>query len=179
MKALEERERGSEVKAKQDHDTLKEEIKNKNLEENQMLRVTLDNVIDELEKHFEGAHQNYLQSTDQRTQDYRYLTRSDQARLVRVQAQRLRLPLTHCARHRSHRRRSRPTFAASSVCNLHGHSGKPRSARTNENARNGELAVPARQAARLTGSPSTCRHRAAATKRWHQSGTPSWLTLAN
>lgn len=34
--------------------------------------------IEELEQHFETAHLNYLQNTDQRTQDFKYLTAKDQ-----------------------------------------------------------------------------------------------------
>ena len=72
----EEKERGSE--SKQEHEQLREEIRNKNLEDINVLRITLDGNIEELEQHFETAHLNYLQNTDQRTQDFKYLTAKDQ-----------------------------------------------------------------------------------------------------
>ncbi len=42
-----------------------------------MLRVTLEANIDDLENHFESAHLNYLQNTDQRTQEFKKLTSID------------------------------------------------------------------------------------------------------
>jgi hypothetical protein len=62
---LQEEERDAE--ARQEHEQLREEIRNKNLEEINVLRITLDTQIEELEQHFETAHINYLQNTDQRT----------------------------------------------------------------------------------------------------------------
>jgi len=52
-------------------------IRNKNLEDIHVLQSFLDNNIEDLEKNFETAHLNYLQSTDQRTQDFKYLTHKD------------------------------------------------------------------------------------------------------
>ncbi|CAM9585262.1 unnamed protein product, partial [Hapterophycus canaliculatus] len=49
-----------------------------NLEEINVLRITLDTQIEDLEQHFETAHINYLQNTDQRTTDFKYLTSKDQ-----------------------------------------------------------------------------------------------------
>ena len=57
---------------------MREEIRNKNLEEINMLRIGLDSQIEDLEQHFETAHLNYLQNTDQRTSDFKYLTKKDQ-----------------------------------------------------------------------------------------------------
>lgn len=78
MQAVEAEERDREVEAKQEHEQLREEIRNKNLEDINVLRITLDGNIEELEQHFETAHLNYLQNTDQRTQDFKYLTAKDQ-----------------------------------------------------------------------------------------------------
>jgi len=55
-------------------------IRNKNLEDIHVLQSFLDNNIEDLEKNFETAHLNYLQSTDQRTQDFKYLTHKDHVR---------------------------------------------------------------------------------------------------
>eukprot|EP00750_Incisomonas_marina_P031209 INCI7773.1.p1 GENE.INCI7773.1~~INCI7773.1.p1 ORF type:complete len:609 (-),score=160.37 INCI7773.1:103-1929(-) len=67
-----------EVEAKQEFDQMREEIRNKNLEDINVLRITLEGKIEELERRFENAHMNYLQNTDKRTQDFKYLTRKDQ-----------------------------------------------------------------------------------------------------
>lgn len=78
MHAVEQQEREREAEARQEHEQLREEIRNKNLEDINVLRITLDSSIEELEQHFEVAHLNYLQNTDQRTQDFKYLTAKDQ-----------------------------------------------------------------------------------------------------
>ena len=72
----EEQEQGADTK--QEHDQLGEEIRNRNLEEINMLRIGLDSEIEDLEQHFETAHLNYLQTTDQRTHDFKYFTKKDQ-----------------------------------------------------------------------------------------------------
>ena len=43
-----------------------------------MLRITLEGIIDGLETSFEQAHMNYLQATDKRTQEFKFLSRKDQ-----------------------------------------------------------------------------------------------------
>lgn len=43
-----------------------------------MLRITLDTQIEDLEQHFETAHWNYLNNTDQRTTEFKNLTHKDQ-----------------------------------------------------------------------------------------------------
>lgn len=78
MQAVATEEREREAEAKQEHEQTREEIRNKNLEDINVLRITLDGNIEELEQHFETAHLNYLQNTDQRTQDFKYLTAKDQ-----------------------------------------------------------------------------------------------------
>lgn len=44
-----------------------------------MLRISLDAQIEDLEQHFEAAHLAYLQSTAQRTHDFKDLTIRDQS----------------------------------------------------------------------------------------------------
>ncbi|TYZ52751.1 hypothetical protein PybrP1_012817, partial [[Pythium] brassicae (nom. inval.)] len=78
MRAVEQQEREREAEARQEHEQLREEIRNKNLEDINVLRITLDSSIEELEQHFETAHLTYLQNTDQRTQDFKFLTAKDQ-----------------------------------------------------------------------------------------------------
>ena len=54
---------------------MREEIRNKNLEDINVLRITLEGKIEELERRFENAHMNYLQNTDKRTQDFKCVVR--------------------------------------------------------------------------------------------------------
>ena len=72
----EEEERENEVKHA--FEQLREEIRNRNLEDINMLRISLDAQIEELEQNFETAHLNYLQQTAQRTHDFKELTQNDQ-----------------------------------------------------------------------------------------------------
>lgn len=78
LEAVDAQEKEREAEARQEHEQLREEIRNKNLEDINVLRITLDSSIEELEQHFETAHLTYLQTTDQRTQDFKYLTAKDQ-----------------------------------------------------------------------------------------------------
>jgi hypothetical protein len=76
--AIEQEEDGRNSDAKHAFEQLREEVRNRNLEEINMLRISLDAQIEELEQHFESAHLNYLQQTAQRTHDFKSLTRLDQ-----------------------------------------------------------------------------------------------------
>jgi len=76
--AVDAEEKEREVEGKQEHEQMREEIRNKNLEDINVLRITLEGTIEELERHFEQAHMQYLQNTDQQTQDFKKLTRKDQ-----------------------------------------------------------------------------------------------------
>lgn len=67
-----------EAEAKHAFETLREELRNRNLEDINMLRISLDAQIEELEQHFETAHLNYLQQTAQRTHEFKALTQTDQ-----------------------------------------------------------------------------------------------------
>ena len=78
MGAVNTEEQEREAEAKQEHEQGREEIKNKNLEEINMLRIQLDSQIEDLEQKFENAHLNYLQTTDQRTSDFKHYTKKDQ-----------------------------------------------------------------------------------------------------
>ena len=78
MDAVDQDESEKEVEAKQEHEQQRAEIKNKNLDEINMLRIQLDGMIEDLEQKFENAHLNYLQTTDVRTSDFKYFTKKDQ-----------------------------------------------------------------------------------------------------
>lgn len=57
--------------AKQEHETEREEIRNKNLEGINELRINLENKIEDLEKQFDDAHQNYVENTDQANKHFK------------------------------------------------------------------------------------------------------------
>merc|ERR1719313_2638682 len=80
-----------EADARQEFESTREETKNKNSEEYNVLRFTLEGLIEELERHFDSAHSNYMASTEQRTQDFKNLTIKDQqsARTIETQMRRL------------------------------------------------------------------------------------------
>ena len=70
------------------------------MEDINVLRITLESNIEELERHFEAAHLHYLTNTDQRTQDFKYLTTQDQnlskdieTKILKIE--RLQLTLQH------------------------------------------------------------------------------------
>jgi hypothetical protein len=77
MTLVEAQENELDQKALQEHEIERESIRNRNLEDINVLRITLDSNIEDLEQHFETAHLNYLQNTDQRTADFKRLTDKD------------------------------------------------------------------------------------------------------
>ena len=81
----------TEMEARQEFESAREEIKNKNSEDYQSLRFVLEQLIEELERHFDSAHANYMQTTEQRTHDFKHLTIKDQqsAKTIETQIRRL------------------------------------------------------------------------------------------
>mmetsp|Transcript_36300 Transcript_36300/g.43865 ORF Transcript_36300/g.43865 Transcript_36300/m.43865 type:complete len:516 (-) Transcript_36300:287-1834(-) len=79
MAAMEHQFQEVEHDARQEFESQREEIKNRNSEEYNVLKISLESTIEELERHFEQAHQAYLASTDARTQSFRQLTKNDAA----------------------------------------------------------------------------------------------------
>jgi len=78
IEAVETEEEDCENEARHQFEQLREEIRNRNGEDINMLRISLDAQIEELEQQFETAHLNYLQQTAQRTHDFKELTQNDQ-----------------------------------------------------------------------------------------------------
>ena len=78
IETIEKEEQDRENEAKHAFEQLREEIRNRNSEDINMLRISLDAQIEELETLFESAHLNYLQQTAQRTHDFKELTQNDQ-----------------------------------------------------------------------------------------------------
>ena len=79
------------ARGSQEFESNREEIKNKNSEEYNVLRFTLEGLIEELERHFDSAHANYMATTEQRTQDFKSLTIKDQASARTIESQMRRL----------------------------------------------------------------------------------------
>eukprot|EP01083_Nonionella_stella_P074555 202294_1 len=63
--------------SKQSYETAREEIKNKNLDIINVLKVTLDSQIEDLEKQFDDAHQSYVENTEDRTREFKDLKEED------------------------------------------------------------------------------------------------------
>lgn len=80
LEAVAQQEAYKAAEAKQEFEQTREEVRNKHIEEINVLSATLDQHIDELERHFESAHLNYLQNTDKRTEEFKKLTKGDSVR---------------------------------------------------------------------------------------------------
>lgn len=65
------------IERRHEHERERENIKNKHLEDINVLRIALENQIEELEKQFETSHMKYLRDTDEQTQEFKTLTRTD------------------------------------------------------------------------------------------------------
>ena len=88
----------SESDARQDFESQREEIKNKNSEEYNVLKIQLEGTIEELERHFDQAHKVYLDSTEHRTQAFKNLIKNDSsaARVIEHRMKKLiRLQVCH------------------------------------------------------------------------------------
>lgn len=79
----------AEGEARQEFESQREEVKNRNSEEYNVLKIQLEGTIEELERHFEQAHKVYLDSTEHRTQAFKKLTKNDAA-AARVIERRMR-----------------------------------------------------------------------------------------
>jgi DNA repair exonuclease SbcCD ATPase subunit len=77
IQAVEQTEAARSADAKQAHETEREEIRNKNLEGINELRINLENKIEDLEKQFDDAHKNYVENTEQANKHFKELQRED------------------------------------------------------------------------------------------------------
>lgn len=89
MTAMEAEFAEADAEANQEFESQREEIKNRNQEDYNVLKISLESQIDDLEQHFEKAHQLYLSSTDARTQQFQKLTQDD-ASAARIIERRMR-----------------------------------------------------------------------------------------
>eukprot|EP00002_Diphylleia_rotans_P003339 TRINITY_DN1227_c0_g1_i4.p1 TRINITY_DN1227_c0_g1~~TRINITY_DN1227_c0_g1_i4.p1 ORF type:complete len:414 (-),score=100.73 TRINITY_DN1227_c0_g1_i4:156-1397(-) len=78
MSAMENEFNEAEQELRQDFQSQRDEIKNRNLEEQNVMKIMLENQIEELERHFDNAHQNYVANTEQKTTSFKMLTKRDQ-----------------------------------------------------------------------------------------------------
>lgn len=77
MRAMEEAHERAEHDALAAFETAREEIKNRDGEEYNALKFSLEAAVEALEKHFEEAHRAYIGSTDTRAESFKRLTRQD------------------------------------------------------------------------------------------------------
>lgn len=64
--------------AKQTHETEREEIRNKNLEDINVLKISLEAEIEEYEKQFDAAHDRYIQNTEDKNREFAMLKAKDE-----------------------------------------------------------------------------------------------------
>merc|ERR1740130_245784 len=89
ISAVEETETTRIVDAKQAHETEREEIRNKNLEGINELRINLEQKIEDLEKQFDDAHKNYVENTEQANKHFKKLSKiidTKKRKIERMQA---------------------------------------------------------------------------------------------
>jgi len=91
MTAMEQEFTEAENEARQEYEAQREEIKNRNSEEYNVLKISLEGTITDLENHFEDQHKAYKSSTDARTESFRKLTKNDaaSARIIERRMRRL------------------------------------------------------------------------------------------
>lgn len=65
------------LESKQNHETEREEIRNKNLEGINELRINLENKIEDLERQFDDAHSSYVDNTSQANENFKKLKSED------------------------------------------------------------------------------------------------------
>merc|ERR1712129_566562 len=65
--------------AKQIHETQREELRNKNLEDLNVLKISLEAEIEEYEKQFDETHDKYIESTEDKNREFAELKKKDEA----------------------------------------------------------------------------------------------------
>ena len=77
IQAVETEENERILESKQNHETEREEIRNKNLEGINELRINLENKIEDLERQFDDAHSSYVDNTAQANENFKKLKMED------------------------------------------------------------------------------------------------------
>lgn len=89
MTAMEAEFAEADSEARQEFEAAREEIRNRSSEEYNVLKISLEGQVEELERTFEAAHQAYLQNTGARATAFQTLTTNDSA-AARVIEQRMK-----------------------------------------------------------------------------------------
>jgi dynein regulatory complex subunit 2 len=81
----------------QEFETQREEIKNKSSEDYNVMKITLESNINELEKKFEVSHDAYLMQTADHSATFRELTKNDgrAARVIEMRMHKLQRLQVH------------------------------------------------------------------------------------
>eukprot|EP00210_Caulerpa_lentillifera_P000985 g949.t1 len=77
LAVMENEQADSEADCKQEFEAQREEIKNKNSEEYNVLKIQLEGAAEDLEHQFDQAHKTYLNGTEHRTRAFEKLTKND------------------------------------------------------------------------------------------------------
>jgi hypothetical protein len=80
-----------EAEARQEFESQCEEMKNKAMEELNLLNMVMMATIEELERHFESAHHHYVNTTESKTQKFKALSQKDKASALDIQRKTQRL----------------------------------------------------------------------------------------
>ena len=81
----------SEEEQRQEFESLCEEIKNKNMEDLNVLRMMLEQQIEDLEQHFQNAAEGYSANTKDKVQKFKEYTQRDRKDATTIDAQMKRL----------------------------------------------------------------------------------------
>ena len=87
----EEKFQAAEEDQRQEFDSLCEEIKNKNMEDLNVLRMLLEQQIEDLEEHFQNAAESYSANTKDKVQKFQEYTQRDRKDAMTIDAQMKRL----------------------------------------------------------------------------------------
>ena len=98
MAAMETEFAEADSEARQEFEAAREEIRNRSSEEYNVLKISLEGQIEELERTFEAAHQAYLQNTGARATAFQTLTTNDAAaaRVIEQRMKKLVQMQVHC-----------------------------------------------------------------------------------
>lgn len=75
---IEKRELNEQHEIKQIHETEREELRNKNLEDLNVLKISLEAEIEEYEKQFDETHDRYIESTEDKNREFAELKQKDE-----------------------------------------------------------------------------------------------------
>ena len=86
MASISEREVAAEHESKSREETLCEELRNKNLEELNVVKISLESEIEEYEKQFDETHDRYIESTEDKNRQFGELKVKDTALSLDIEA---------------------------------------------------------------------------------------------